>query len=59
MEIMPSGTIDPSPYIYNLSLFTLAGFTSIAFFVNYFMKPIDKKHFEIEKIVEFSEEKSS
>ena len=46
MEIMPPGTIDPSPYIYDIAMYTLAGAIYIAFLANYSMKPIDEKYLE-------------
>ncbi len=44
MEIAPAGTIDPTPSLYNTTMYAMAGLLIIAFFSNLFMKPVDEKH---------------
>ena len=44
MEIVPAGTIDPTPSLYNTTMYAMAGLLVIAFFANLFMKPVDKIH---------------
>ena len=44
MEVVPDGTIDPTPSLYNSTMYAMAGLLVIAFFSNLFMKPVDKKH---------------
>ena len=44
MEIVPAGTIDPTPSLYNTTMYAMAGLLVIAFFANLFMKPVDKSH---------------
>jgi len=44
MEIVPEGTIDPTPSIYNTTMYAMAGLLVIAFFANLLMKPVDKSH---------------
>ena len=44
MEVVPEGTIDPTPSLYNSTMYAMAGLLVIAFFSNLFMKPVDKKH---------------
>ena len=44
MEIAPSGTIDPTPSLYNTTMYAMAGLLIIAFFSNLFIKPVASKH---------------
>ena len=44
MEIAPIGTIDPTPSLYNTTMYAMAGLLVIAFFANLFMKPVHKSH---------------
>ena len=44
MEIAPSGTIDPTPSIYNTTMYAMAALLVIAFFSNWLVKPVDSKH---------------
>ncbi len=44
MEIAPQGTIDPTPSLYNTTMYAMAGLLVIAFFANLLMKPVDKSH---------------
>ena len=44
MEVVPDGTIDPTPSLYNSTMYAMAGLLVIAFFSNLLMKPVDKKH---------------
>ena len=51
MEIAPSGTLDPSPFIYNSTLYTMAGLVSVAAMLHFMVKPVDRKYFDMsEKI---------
>merc|ERR1711928_34200 len=52
MEIAPQGVIDPSPYIYNSTLYTMAGLVSAASILHFMVKPVDKKYFELTKEIE-------
>ena len=45
MEIAPSGTVDPTPSLYNTTMYAMAGLLIVAFFSNFFMKPVHSKHF--------------
>merc|ERR1712013_623700 len=47
LEIAPSGTIDPSPFIYNTTLYTMAGLVSLAAMLHFMVKPVNKKYFEM------------
>ena len=44
MEIAPLGTIDPTPSLYNTTMYAMAGLLVIAFFSNLFIKPVASKH---------------
>jgi MFS family permease len=45
MEIAPSGTVDPTPSLYNTTMYAMACLLIIAFFSNLLIKPVNKKHF--------------
>lgn len=44
MEIAPEGTIDPTPSLYNTTMYTMAGLLVIGFFANILIKPVNPKH---------------
>ena len=44
MEIAPSGTIDPTPSLYNTTMYAMAGLLVIAFFSNLMVRPVASKH---------------
>merc|ERR1712106_986280 len=46
MSIMPPGTIDPSPFLYNNTMYTMAGLVGVASVLHFMVKPVDKKFFE-------------
>ena len=46
MTIMPPGTLDPSPFIYNNTMYTMAGLVGVASVLHFMVKPVDKKYFE-------------
>ena len=46
MTIMPPGTLDPSPFIYNNTMFTMAGLVSVGAALHLLVKPVDGKYFE-------------
>jgi len=48
MTIMPPGTVDPSPFLYNNTMYTMAGLVGIASVLHFLVKPVDKKFFEKE-----------
>jgi len=55
MTIMPQGTVDPSPFLYNNTMYTMAGLVGVAAMLHFMVKPVDQKYFE--KISEDIEEK--
>lgn len=46
MTIMPQGTIDPSPFIYNNTMYTMAGLVGIGAALHFMVKPVHPKYFE-------------
>eukprot|EP00283_Hemiselmis_rufescens_P008528 CAMPEP_0173433144 /NCGR_PEP_ID=MMETSP1357-20121228/10699_1 /TAXON_ID=77926 /ORGANISM="Hemiselmis rufescens, Strain PCC563" /LENGTH=286 /DNA_ID=CAMNT_0014397825 /DNA_START=207 /DNA_END=1067 /DNA_ORIENTATION=- len=46
MEIVPEGTIDPSPLLYDSTLYTCSAMLGVAFIANWAMSPVEKFHFE-------------
>jgi hypothetical protein len=44
MEIAPPGTVDPTPSLYNLTMYLMAALLAIALVANALMKPVDAKH---------------
>jgi MFS family permease len=44
MEIAPAGTIDPTPSLYNTTMYAMAALLVVAFFANLFLKPVSEKH---------------
>ena len=45
MEIAPVGTVDPTPSLYNTTMYAMAALLIIAFFSNLFMSPVKSKHY--------------
>jgi len=46
MTIMPPGTVDPSPFLYNNTMYTMAGLVGSC--LHFMVRPVDKKYFEKE-----------
>ncbi len=44
MEIAPPGTVDPTPSLYNLTMYLMAALLAIALVANALMRPVDVKH---------------
>jgi MFS family permease len=44
MEIAPAGTVDPTPSLYNLTMYLMAALLAIALVANALMRPVDPKH---------------
>ena len=44
MAIAPPGTLDPTPALYNTSLYAMGGLLSCAFLCNLALRPIDPKY---------------
>jgi MFS family permease len=44
MEIAPPGTVDPTPSLYNLTMYLMAALLAVALIANALMRPVDAKH---------------
>jgi MFS family permease len=44
MEIAPAGTVDPTPSLYNVTMYLMAALLAIALVANAAMRPVDAKH---------------
>ena len=44
LELCPPGTIDPTPFVYDNTMYIMAGLQSLALLSNFIMKPVDSKH---------------
>lgn len=44
MELVPAGTIDPTPSLYNSTMYVMAALLVIAFFANLAIRPVHEKH---------------
>ncbi len=44
MEIAPVGTVDPTPSLYNQTMYLMAVLLFVALLANAFMRPVDPKH---------------
>jgi hypothetical protein len=51
MEIVPAGTIDPTPSLYNLTMYLMAALLAIALVANALMKPVRAEHYLAEREV--------
>jgi hypothetical protein len=45
MEISPTGTVDPTPSLYNLTMYLMAGLLAFALVANALVRPVDSKHY--------------
>lgn len=44
MELAPEGTIDPTPSLYNTTMYCMAGLLVVAFFANLMLRPVNERH---------------
>ena len=44
LEIAPQGTVDPTPNLYNVTMFIMAGLLALAFFANMAVRPVAERH---------------
>ena len=47
LEICKDGTIDPTPYLYDAPMYSMAAILSIGLVSNALMRPVDPKYFDI------------
>jgi hypothetical protein len=45
LEIAPAGTVDPTPSLYNVTMYLMASLLAIALVANALMKPVAAKHY--------------
>ena len=58
MEIAPPGTVDPTPSLYNMTMYLMAGLLLIALVANALMRPVDTKHHMAEPELAPSEQRA-
>ena len=46
MTLMPPGTLDPSPFIYNNTMYTMAGLVAVGAGLHSMIRPVDRKFFK-------------
>jgi len=46
LDILPADTLDPSPYLYNSTMYSMAGLMAVASISHRMLKPVDPKYFE-------------
>lgn len=44
MEVVPAGTIDPTPSLYNQTMYLMASLLVVAFIINLLMRPVHGSH---------------
>jgi MFS family permease len=44
MDIAPAGTIDPTPSLYNVTMYLMAGLLAVGLVANALLKPVHEKH---------------
>jgi hypothetical protein len=44
MEIVPAGTPNPTPFLYNSTMYTMVALLVVAFFCNWAIKPVARRH---------------
>ena len=49
MAVSLPGTVDPSPFLYNSTMYSMAGLAALAAAAHVMIRPVDHKHYEKEK----------
>jgi MFS family permease len=44
MEIVPQGVVDPTPNLYNTTMYVMAGLLVVALLANFMVRPVSEKH---------------
>lgn len=47
MKLVPENVADPTPFLYDSTMYTMAGLMSLAAISHYYIKPVEKKYFEV------------
>lgn len=45
MQIAPQGTVDPTPSLYNTTMYAMAGLLVVGLIANFLVRPVHEKHF--------------
>jgi len=48
MTIMPQGTVDPTPFMYNNTMYTMASLVGVGAMLHFMVRPVNSKYFEKE-----------
>jgi MFS family permease len=54
LSILPSDVIDPSPFLYNTTMYTAATLVSLAAIITFSIRPVDPKYYEKSSIIQSS-----
>jgi hypothetical protein len=46
MKIVPPGTVDPTPFLFNTTMYTLSCMLGVALICNMLIRPVNPKYFE-------------
>ena len=46
VTILPPDMTDPSPFLYDSTMYTMAGLAACSALLHYYVKPVDRKYFE-------------
>ena len=49
VTVLPPDMPDPSPFLYDSTMYTMAGLAACSAILHYYVKPVDKKYFEIKQ----------
>ena len=47
MKLVPDGTVNPTPFLYDSTMYTMAALMTLAAASHYLVKPVNKKYFEV------------
>ena len=48
MKLVPEGTQNPTPFLYDSTLYSMAGLMTMAAVMHYMVRPVNQKYFEVE-----------
>jgi hypothetical protein len=49
VDVAPQGTIDPTPFLYDSTFYTVSGILAVAAVANGLIRKVDEKYLEIEE----------
>ena len=52
LEICPAGTIDPTPFLYDTTFYSMCGILSVAAVSNALITKVDRRHFTSVDVIE-------